>query len=393
MTRINGVNAIAELCTPAFVYDENSILKNLGILSKIRERFGCKILFPLKTFSIADALGAMAPVVNGFSVSSLFEAKLAREVLGYRGMVHITTPGFRPDEIEDISKLCDHISFNSLSQLKRFYYRAASQAKCGIRINPQLSFVEDHRCNPCRKHSKLGVPLDQLCEAWQGKSWFVKKINGILFHTNCESKDINQLLETVKYIDKTLPELFAKVSWINLGGGYLFNNEDDLVPLADAINFIKSKYNVDIFFEPGKAIVGEAGSIVSTVLDIFSSDGKDIAVLDTSVNHMPEVFEYQVKPDVMQESIDGKYKYILAGTTCLAGDLFGEYQFSRPLKVGSRIIFQKMGAYTLVKASMFNGVNLPMIYARTQNGKFELKKQFAYEHFLSKCGGGAYVSV
>ncbi|MCQ9208747.1 MAG: carboxynorspermidine decarboxylase [Omnitrophica bacterium] len=393
MTRKNGVSAITELHTPAFVYDENSILNNLSILSKFRESFGCKILFPLKTFSIADALDVMTPAVNGFSVSSLFEAKLVREFLGYRGIVHITTPGFRPDEIEDISKLCDYISFNSLSQLKRFYHRAATQAKCGIRINPQLSFVEDCRYNPCRKHSKLGVPLDQLCAAWQSKSWFVKKINGILFHTNCESKDINQLLQTVKHIDKTLPELFAKLSWINLGGGYLFNNQDDLAPLAEAVNFIKNKYDVDIFFEPGKAIVGEAGSIVSTVLDIFSSDGKDIAVLDTTVNHMPEIFEYQIRPEVMQESIDGKYEYILAGTTCLAGDLFGEYQFSRPLKTGSRIIFQKVGAYTLVKASMFNGVNLPMIYARTQDGKFELKKQFDYEHFLSKCGGGTYATV
>ena len=157
----------AELHTPAFVYDENAILKNLGILSKISKQTNCRVLFPIKTFSISDALDLIASKVNGFSVSSLFEAKLAKENLGYGKLIHITTPGIRPDEINDIAQLCDYISFNSLSQLKRFYYQVADQINCGIRINPQLSFIEDQRFNPCRKHSKLGVPLEEFCEARQ----------------------------------------------------------------------------------------------------------------------------------------------------------------------------------------------------------------------------------
>lgn len=393
MTKINVINTIAELRTPAFVYDENSILESLEILSRTINQSDCKIIFPLKTFSIIDALYLIASNVDGFSVSSLFEAKLARDILGYHKIVHITAPAFKPNEIDDISELCDYISFNSLSQLERFYYQVTNQANCGIRINPQLSFIDDNRYNPCRKHSKLGVPINQFYEVWQHNSEPLKKVNGILFHTNSESKNINQLLRTVKHIDRTLPGLLIKISWINLGGGYLFNKEEDLSPLNSTVNFLKNKYGVDVFFEPGKAIVGEAGYIVSVVLDIFNSDGKNIAVLDTTVNHMPEVFEYQFKPDIMQESVNGKYKYILTGATCLAGDLFGEYQFDEPLKVGSRITFKAMGAYTLVKAHMFNGVNLPTIYAYTQDGKLELKKQFDYEYFLSKCGGNKYATL
>ncbi|GAG23844.1 unnamed protein product, partial [marine sediment metagenome] len=217
--------------------------------------------------------------------------------------------------------------------------------------------------------------MDQFRKTCQDNPGFLKKINGILFHTNCESENINQLSKTVKHIDKTLAGLFSKIKWINLGGGYLFDNEEDLSPLIDIAKFLKNRYKIDVFFEPGKAVVGEAGYIVSTVLDIFNSDGKDIAVLDTTVNHMPEVFEYQLRPDIMQESADGKHAYILAGASCLAGDLFGAYRFTEPLRVGSRITFKAMGAYTLVKASMFNGINLPAIYAHTQNGKIELKKE------------------
>ncbi|UCB57020.1 MAG: hypothetical protein JSV30_00015 [Candidatus Omnitrophota bacterium] len=393
MDKINVINIISDLHTPAFIYDENIILKKLGILSNLREESRLKILFPLKTFSLTNALYLIASIVNGFSASSLFEAKLARDILTQGKTVHITTPAFRNDEIRDISFLCDYISFNSLSQVKKFYYQVVEQANCGIRINTQLSFIKDDRYNPCRKHSKLGVSLDELRELWKNNKKFFKKIGGILFHTNCESENINQLLETIKHIDKTLPEFFAKINWVNLGGGYLFNSKKDLAPLKEAVNFLKSKYDVEVFFEPGKGVVGEACCIASSVVDIFNSDGKDIAVLDTSVNHMPEVFEYQVRPEIAQESTGGKYKYILAGATCLAGDVFGEYQFARPLAVGSKIIFKTMGAYTLVKAHMFNGVNLPAIYAYTQKEKLELEKQFEYEDFLIKCGGDKYATL
>ncbi len=393
INEIGASNIKKELHTPAFLYDENAILERLKLLSEVSRQSGCKIFFPLKPFSISDGLYLIAANVNGFSVSSLFEAKLARDTLGDDKIVHITTPGYRPDEIEEISRLCDYISFNSLSQLKSFYYQVEKEASCGIRVNPQLSFVKDNRYNPCREHSKLGVPLEQLCKAYRQNPLVFKKINGILFHTNCESDDTTQLFRTVKYIDETLPELLAKIKWINLGGGYLFKNRQDLLPLIDAVNFLKNKYGMDVFFEPGKAVVADAGCIISTVLDIFNNEGKDIAVLDTTVNHMPEVFEYQFRPEVMQESANGKYRYILAGASCLAGDLFGEYSFGRPLRAGSRITFKTMGAYTLVKAHMFNGINLPTIYAYTREGKLELKKEFNYEDFLSKCGGNRYVAL
>ncbi len=173
----------------------------------------------------------------------------------------------------------------------------------------------------------------------------------------------------------------------------MFDEYTDWSAFLEAVTLCKNKYGLEVFFEPGKGIVGEAGYIISTVLDIFDNDGKKIAVLDTTVNHMPEVFEYQYRPQVMQEYEDGKYEYILAGATCLAGDLFGEYSFDEPLEIGSRIIFENMGAYTLVKAHMFNGVNLPTIYTYSREGKLELIKQFSYDDFKSRCGANVNEAI
>jgi len=370
--------------TPAFIYNENNILEKINGLSAIIDRKKCSLLFPLKTFSVMDALVFIAPLVDGFSASSLFEAKLAREITGGNKLVHIVTPGLKPAEIDTILDLCDHVIFNSISQWRTYRQKiGATCVKAGFRINPQLSFVKEQKDNPCRKHSKLGIPFHHFLnsdrEIFEG-------ITGFHFHSNSESVDFQQLLKTVKRIESFLGDIFEQIGWINMGGGYLYRHSPNTEVLVQTIDYLKSRYNLHIFFEPGKGIIGESGYIVSTVLDLFESDGKSIAILDTTVNHMPEVFEYQNIPKVAGQSEKGRYSYILAGTTCLAGDLFGEFRFEQPLSPGSKIVFLEMGAYTMVKAHLFNGINLPNIYAYTCDGKLELKKRYSYEEFRFRSG-------
>ena len=126
----------------------------------------------------------------------------------------------------------------------------------------------------------------------------------------------------------------------------------------------------DIYIEPGAALVRDGGVFVASVVDLIDTDGRTVAVLDTSVNHMPEVFEYSDLPGIEPEVLGHRddlpagegFGYVLAGSTCLAGDLFGTYRFAEPLAIGSRVVFPAMGAYSLVKAHMFNGQPLPNIY-------------------------------
>jgi carboxynorspermidine decarboxylase len=172
-----------------------------------------------------------------------------------------------------------------------------------------------------------------------------------------------------------------------MGGGYLFAEDRDVDALCQAVAITRRHRDLEVFIEPGATLVRGAGFIVSSVIDLFANDGKTIAVLDTTVNHMPEVFEYQFEPDVLDHSDDGAFEYTLAGSSCLAGDVFGTYAFVRPLEVGSRIVFANQGAYTFVKAHMFNGINLPSIYARTPAAQFVLKRRFTYTDFTSRIGG------
>lgn len=394
-TSVTGLDTwdVSSLTTPAFVYDEKSIRETLTFVKNLANEVGCNLLFSLKSFTVVDALTMMAPMLDGFASSSFFEAVLARSIVKRKSTVHITTPSLRPAELDDLAEICDYFSFNSLPQWLRFRPLVGSRARCGLRVNPGLSIVKDDRYNPCRTYSKLGVPLSSLKDALTNGFEKSGKVSGIHFHTNCESTTLDPLLATIKYMDLHLAGLLSSLEWINLGGGYQYDEIDSLEPLYRAVALLHQKYKLDIFIEPGEAIVGASGYMISSVVDLFDADGKTLAILDTSVNHMPEVYEYQYRPDVSNSTSSGKYSYILAGATCLAGDLFGEYGFDAPLKIGSKIIFEFMGAYTLVKAHMFNGIALPHIYALSDKNEFLLKKQYTFQDYIWRWKEPAYETV
>ena len=198
------------LHTPAFLYDQGAVLETIRAARRTFKQ-DIKLLFSLKSFSVADGLTSMAQEVDGFSASSLFEARLARSVLGRQKPIHITTPGLRPDEIESVAQLCDCISFNSISQMERYQKKIKGKASVGLRINPGLAFVEDDRYNPCRRHSKLGVSISELKKAYEIYPDLLKPVKGIHFHTNCESYDYMHLAETARHIMGNLPDFLDQI--------------------------------------------------------------------------------------------------------------------------------------------------------------------------------------
>lgn len=363
--------------TPAYIFDESKFIARLKQFSDLRQKTRFKLLYSIKALPLPAVLEKMLPYVDGFSSSSLFEAKLAREVIvdqrGDQGSIHLTTPGFREDELAELINVCDYLSVNSLNQWERFSNQIKDSINAGIRVNPQLSFLDDDRYDPCRQFSKLGVVIDQV-QAFEG-------LSGLHFHTLFGSESIDPLRKTIEKIEAELGDLLHKFEWINIGGGYVFNDQKVFSKFENLICDLSDRYDLTVFFEPGKGIIGDAGELITEVIDLFESDGKTIAVLDTSVSHHPEVFEYQRSPIIKEAVSVGEASCMLVGSSCKSGDMFGEYNFTEPLQIGSPVTLTDVGAYSLVKASRFNGINLPDVYLRKDNGQMELIRHYDYSDY------------
>ena len=239
--------------------------------------------------------------------------------LGDSGRLHLCAVAVPPRDAEELADICDYVTFNSLTQLEKWGPVFSGSSSIGLRVNPGRSFLDDHRYDPCTRHTKLGVSLDDLAAS---ADRITPTIDGLHIHSNCDSTDLSELLETVRIMDSRIGQVLSQVEWVNLGGGYLFNEGANVGPLSEAASLIRDRHDAEVIIEPGAAFVRDSGYVVASVLDLFASDGKEVAVLDTTVNHMPEVFEYQFRPDVRRPPRRGSVqvrsgRHVMSGGRCL----------------------------------------------------------------------------
>lgn len=365
------------LKTPCYVVDENLLLKNLELLKEVQDRTGCSILLAQKGFSMYSVYPLIGKYLKGVTSSSLFEAKLGYEEMGKE--VHIYAPAYREDEFDEIIKYSDHIVFNSFNQWNKFKDKiknANKHIECGIRINPEYAEIETDIYNPCFENSRLGTTLDNFLEE------NLEGIDGLHFHTMCEQNS-DTLERTLKVVEEKFGKYLKGMKWLNFGGGHHITRPDyDVEKLIKCILYMKEKYDLKIYLEPGEAVALNTGYLVSTVLDTVKNN-MDIAIMDTSAAcHMPDVLEMPYRPNIINSGMpnEKKYTYRLGGPTCLAGDIIGDYSFEEPLKPGDKLVFCDMAHYSMVKNNTFNGINLPDIVLWGKEGA-KVIKTFDYEDF------------
>ena len=367
------------MATPCYVTDEGLLIKNLEILKDTAEQAGCKILLAQKAFSMFSVYPLIGKYLSGTTASGLFEAKLGKEEMG--GETHVFCAAYTDKEFDEILKICDHITFNSFNQWERYREKALKSGKSfGIRINPQHSTQDHGIYDPCSEGSRLGVTIDNFRED------LLDGIEGLHFHTLCEQNS-DALVETVKAVEEKFGKYLPRMKWVNFGGGHHITRADyDRQALIDCVKNFKAKYGVEVYLEPGEAVALNAGFLVTSILDIVKN-GIEIALLDASAAcHMPDVIEMPYRPPLMDSGLAGekKYTYRLGGATCLAGDIIGDYSFDEPLKIGDKLIFCDMAIYSMVKNNTFNGMCLPSIALRKQDGTIEIIKEFGYSDFKER---------
>ena len=386
----------SQLRTPCYVVQEQKLRENLEILREIREKTGCHILLAQKAFSMYRLYPMIGQYLDGATASGLHEARLGYEEMGKEN--HIFSPAYRAEEMPEILRMCDHIVFNSPAQFRKYKDQVKGYRSCGgktgrsmgLRINPECSTQEGHAIyDPCAPYSRLGTTLERLQAELTEEE--ICELDGLHFHTLCEQNS-DDLATTLKAVEEKFGRYLGRMKWINFGGGHHLTRKDyDRGLLKKCIRHVKETYGVEVYLEPGEAVALNAGELITEVLEIVDN-GMKIAILDTSAAcHMPDVLEMPYRPPlkgaVSMADVDlreNKYVYRLAGPTCLAGDVIGDYVFDHPLQCGERLVFQDMAIYTMVKTNTFNGMNLPDIVLEKEDGECEIVRTFGYEDFKSR---------
>lgn len=366
--------------SPCFLLDEALLMRNLGIIDRVRREAGVEIIVALKACAMWSIFPLLAGHSDGATASSVAEARLVFEEYGQRA--HTYAPVYTEREFPEIIRYSDYITFNSVAQYERFGPRAMLNGiSCGLRVNPEFSTVETDLYNPASPDSRLGIISDNLPGLPAG-------VEGLHFHTLCESRP-GDLRGTLEAFEERFGRFLPQVKWLNMGGGHLMTAEDyDADELIAILKGFRAKYpHLRIILEPGSAFTWRTGWLVSTVEDIVRNGGVNTLMLDVSFAcHMPDTLEMPYKPAIIgaHEPSEGEVRWRMGGNCCLAGDFKGDYAFDREPSVGDTIVFEDMIHYTMVKTTMFNGVSHPSIAIMTGGGELRVIREFGYEDFKGR---------
>jgi carboxynorspermidine decarboxylase len=373
----------SKIPSPAFVLDEKLLRKNLELIDRVQKEAGIEIILAFKGFAMWSAFPLVRQYLKGATASSLNEARLCFDEMKTRA--HVYSPVYFENEFNQLLGYTSHMVFNSVSQFEKYYAKtqqADHKISCGIRVNPEYSDVETDLYNPSASGSRLGLGSaefpDELPEG----------IEGIHFHVLCES-DSYSLEKVLRNLEQKFAKYLHQVKWVNMGGGHLMTREGyDHQHLIQLLKNFKKKYNVQVILEPGSAIAWETGVLISTVQDVVEHKGIKTAILDVSFTaHMPDTLEMPYRPKIVGASDPSekrKHLYRLGGVSCLAGDFMEVYDFGKELKPGDLVIFKDMIHYTMVKTTMFNGVNHPAIAICTEDNHLKIVREFTYEDFKGR---------
>ncbi len=361
--------------TPYYLIDKARLLPNMEKIAWLRENSGAKALLALKCFSTWPVFDFMRDYMDGTTSSSLFELKLGHDKFGKE--THAYSVGWADHEIDEAVANADKIIFNSLGQLDRFAAKAAN-IPTGLRLNPRFSTSGFDLADPARPFSRLGEwDLERLETA-------LDRINGVMIHYNCENGDFDLFSDQLTRIEGKFGPLLKRLDWVSLGGGIHFTGEGyPIEKLADRLKAFSDAMGVQVYLEPGEASITKSTTLEVSVLDIIDN-GKKVAIVDSSIEaHMLDLLIYR---ETAKLPHTGTHAYQIAGKTCLAGDIFGDATFDKPLEIGDRISIDDAAGYTMVKKNWFNGVQMPGIAVRELDGTVKLARDFGYEDFVAALG-------
>jgi diaminopimelate decarboxylase len=366
---------LEKIITPYYIYDRRVIEKKAGILQESFSDFA-KIFFAIKANSSISLLSIMnennvgAEVVSPGEIFKALKAGIPGEKILYDSLAR------KKEEIAfAINKGIKFFNFESLDQailLDDCAKDSPQKINAFIRINPGIFPKTHSHLSTGSSWSKFGVPVRDIDKVYDvAKNFRNIELVGVHYHIGSQLLEPEPYFEALKKIESTIDFFNNKglpIKYINLGGGFGIPYKEgekgfDPGVLSQTYREISNKYDVQVFLEPGRFLVGEAGFIVTRIIDVKEREGVPLFVVDSGMNDNPRPAIYDAYHHIepLFEKIGNRVKTRVVGPICENSDEFGTYELPS-LDIGDLLIIYSCGAYTRTMASNYNGRLFPAEY-------------------------------
>ncbi len=367
--------------TPLYVYNAEKIKEQYQKLLHSFSNVDVKFFYAAKALTNINILRIIHQMGCNVDCSSINEVRLAFRAGFAAQQILYTSNNISFDEIIEAKELNVHINIDSLSNLEKFGNFFGDSYPVGVRLRPNIMAGGNLKISTGHAESKFGIPLSQLQELVQLKNKTGLVIHGLHIHTGSEIKDVEIFAEGIKLLFEAA-QFFPELKFLDLGGGFkvpykIGEEGTDIEKLGKKLRDELEKFSqktgrlFQVWFEPGKFLVSEAGYLITKVNVLKKSEQIQFVGVDTGLNHFIRPMFYGAYHEIenISNPTGEKILYNVVGNICET-DNFAENRLLPKVRENDLLVFHNAGAYCFEMSSNYN--------ARTKPAEVLIKNEEAY---------------
>lgn len=353
--------------TPCYIYSRAAIEKNWRLFDQAFSAMPHKICYSVKANSNIAILHLLAQLNSGFDIVSLGELKRVITANGDTGKIIFSGVGKKQNEIESAIETgiyCFNVeSEPELNRLQMIATKMKATINIGLRINPNIDPRTHAYISTGLKENKFGIEPDQVIPLYQKLSNMkALRLIGLACHIGSQLVDLHpfqRAVDSLLDIYQQLQKLGADIQHIDIGGGLGIVYRDEHPPTiqdyAHALQKKLEKYSLELIIEPGRAIVGNAGVLLTRIEYLKHTSHKNFIIVDAGMNDLLRPALYNAWQDILPaELIDADKKlYDIAGPLCESADFLGKDR-TLAIRAGDLLAVDSAGAYGFCMSSNYN---------------------------------------
>ena len=359
------IDIAKEFGTPVYIYHAEKIEEQLNELNTAFKDCKAKFFYAAKALTNINILKLMDTLGAGIDCVSIHEVKLALKA-GFTPDRILFTPNCVDfEEIEAGKNLNVHLNIDSISMLERFGNKYGNTYPVCIRLNPHIMAGGNFKISTGHVDSKFGISIHQVRHIERIIKSTKLKVNGLHMHTGSEIKDTNVFIAGLDIMFEMVNH-FPDIEFIDLGSGFKVPYfEDDVRTdirdlgkrLAEAFAKFEKENNrsLEIWFEPGKFLVSEAGYFVVKANVVKQTTATVFAGVNSGFNHLirPMFYEAYHRIENISNPHGAERIYTVVGNICET-DTFAWDRKLNEVREGDYLVFYNAGAYGFEMSSNFN---------------------------------------